>query len=230
MDTNRNPQQRLATPGSHPDFGDRIRQSKALLPTLAVMVVAVAALATTLVVTRSGAQDGVPVALSQAVVEAPRMAAPATRRDAVAQARPQQAQPVAALPAARPESIMAAAPACPNCGTVESVTAVQRQGQVQGLGGTGVTTGHVAGGVIGGLLGNQVGGGSGRTAATVLGAAGGAYAGGEIQKDMHKYTAYQMRVRMDDGTVRTIEQRTAVAAGSRVAVEKGRLRGLQAQG
>ncbi|MGY6518941.1 MAG: glycine zipper 2TM domain-containing protein [Lysobacteraceae bacterium] len=42
-------------------------------------------------------------------------------------------------------------------------------------------TGTVAGAVVGGLVGNQVGGGSGRRLATVAGAAGGAYAGREIQ-------------------------------------------------
>lgn len=221
----------MKTPGSQPDFGDRIRHSKALLPTLAVMAVAVAALATTLVVTRSGANED----HRPAVVEAPRMLKPQADRDAISPTSPAArvtAQPQAAVgsPTLRPAQSMAAAPACGNCGVVESVVAVQRQEPVKGIGNTGVTTGHVAGGVIGGLLGNQVGNGSGRTAATVLGAAGGAYAGGEIQKNMHKYTAYQMRVRMDDGQVKTIEQRAAVAAGSRVAVEKGRLRALHAQG
>lgn len=239
MDTNITPDGRLTTPGSQPGLSDRIRHSKALLPTLAVMAVAVAALATTLVVTRSGAQDGAPATHAPAVVEAPRMAKPQADRDVVssqarpaprAAAQPQQAPAAAGSPALKPANSMAAAPACAHCGTVESVVAVQRQGPVQGIGGTGVTAGHVAGGVIGGLLGNQVGGGSGRTAATVLGAAGGAYAGGEIQKNMHKYTAYQVRVRMDDGSYQTIEQRASVAAGSRVTVDKGRLRSLPAQG
>jgi hypothetical protein len=36
--------------------------------------------------------------------------------------------------------------------------------------------------------------------------------------------AYQMHVRMDDGTVRTVEQRGALAAGSRVVVEGSALR------
>jgi len=37
-------------------------------------------------------------------------------------------------------------------------------------------------------------------------------------------STYQMRVRMDDGTVRSIEQRAAFPAGSRVVVEGGVLR------
>jgi hypothetical protein len=36
--------------------------------------------------------------------------------------------------------------------------------------------------------------------------------------------AYQMRIRMDDGTLRTVEQRRAVATGSRVLLERGAVR------
>jgi outer membrane lipoprotein SlyB len=75
------------------------------------------------------------------------------------------------------------------------------------------------GGVVGGVLGNQVGSGSGRGAATVLGAAGGAYAGHEIERHRRRYTAYVMHIRMEDGTRRTIEQRTSIARGSHVIVE-----------
>lgn len=46
--------------------------------------------------------------------------------------------------------------------------------------------GTVIGGVAGGLLGNQIGGGRGKTVATVAGAAGGAYAGNQIQKNMQE--------------------------------------------
>jgi outer membrane lipoprotein SlyB len=115
---------------------------------------------------------------------------------------------------------------CATCGTVESVVAVQRQGQVNGVavGGTTVGIGTVAGGVVGGLLGNQVGGGNGKTAMTVLGVAGGAYAGNTIEKNMKKVTVYQMRVRMNDGSLRTIEQASAVPSGSRVIVEGHTLR------
>ena len=84
--------------------------------------------------------------------------------------------------------------------------------------------GTVAGAVIGGLLGNQVGGGSGKTAATVLGAAGGAYAGHAIEKNSKKVTVYQMRSRMNDGTIRTVEQGSAIAAGSRVVVDGNTVR------
>ncbi len=46
--------------------------------------------------------------------------------------------------------------------------------------------GKVGGAVVGGALGSMVGGGSGKTVATVAGAAGGAYAGNKIQKNMQE--------------------------------------------
>jgi hypothetical protein len=39
-----------------------------------------------------------------------------------------------------------------------------------------------------------------------------------------QHGAFQMRIRMDDGTLRTVEQRGAVAAGSRVVLEAGSVR------
>jgi uncharacterized protein YcfJ len=45
-------------------------------------------------------------------------------------------------------------------------------------------TGKVVGGVAGGVLGHQIGGGSGQTVATIAGAAGGAYVGNKVQKNM----------------------------------------------
>jgi outer membrane lipoprotein SlyB len=109
--------------------------------------------------------------------------------------------------------------ACSNCGVVQWVETVQRQGQPRGMAGTQVTPGMAIGGVVGGLLGNQVGHGNGRAAATVLGVAGGAYAGHAIEKNRVRYTAYVMHIRMHDGTMRTIEQRHAIAKGARVVVE-----------
>ncbi len=46
--------------------------------------------------------------------------------------------------------------------------------------------GTVIGGVAGGLLGSTIGGGKGKTVATVAGAAGGAYAGNQVQKNMQQ--------------------------------------------
>ena len=41
-----------------------------------------------------------------------------------------------------------------------------------------------------------------------------------------KASGYQMHIRMDDGSVRTVEQRGALAAGSRVVVDRGAVRVL----
>lgn len=101
---------------------------------------------------------------------------------------------------------------CATCGTVDSVRAVTQKGEGSGVG-------AVAGGVIGGLVGNQMGKGSGKTAMTVLGAIGGGIAGNEIEKNQHAATVYEVTVRMDDGSYRTVTQSTAPAAGSRVQVE-----------
>lgn len=108
---------------------------------------------------------------------------------------------------------------CANCGVVESVNAIQRHGQPKGIAGTGVTPGMALGGVVGGVLGNQVGSGNGRAATTLLGAAGGAYAGHALEKNNARYTTYVMRIRMNDGSMRTVEQRRALPRGSRVVVE-----------
>jgi outer membrane lipoprotein SlyB len=112
---------------------------------------------------------------------------------------------------------------CDNCGVVEGVRAVQRKGQGSGVG-------MVAGGVLGGAIGNQVGHGNGRAAMTVLGAIGGGLAGNEVEKRMHTETVYEVRVRLDDGSVRTLTERTAPTPGSRVVVEGNSLRVVSGRG
>src|SRR6266850_8085611 len=91
-------------------------------------------------------------------------------------AKPQPAQPVqvaAAAPIAQ-----APVPAVPAgvFGTVESVKEVTTPGDSS----SGV--GAIGGGIAGAVLGNQFGHGTGRSVMTVLGAAGGALAGKEIEK------------------------------------------------
>jgi outer membrane lipoprotein SlyB len=94
----------------------------------------------------------------------------------------------------------ARASGCHNCGTVISTHTYQRPAAK----GSGV--GIVAGAVVGGLLGNQVGGGNGRSLATVAGAAGGGYAGNVIEKRAHSTTVTRVRVRMNNGSVRTFTE------------------------
>ncbi len=115
----------------------------------------------------------------------------------------------AAKPA--PATAVAAAP-CTTCGVIESVTSFQKKGE-----GTGI--GAVAGGVLGGVVGHQVGGGNGKKAMTVLGAVGGGMAGHEIEKRQRATTLYSVKVRMEDGTMRTVTQSTAPTVGQKVTVE-----------
>ena len=105
---------------------------------------------------------------------------------------------------------------CASCGVVESVSQIEVKGSGTGLG-------AVAGGVAGALIGNGMGQGNGRTAMTLLGAGGGAYAGNEIEKNTRKSSTYRIRVRMDDGTLRTVYQHQlpAVASGDHVKVVAG---------
>ncbi len=82
-----------------------------------------------------------------------------------------------------------------------------------------------AGGITGALVGNQIGRGSGNTVATIAGAAGGAFAGNEIEKNMKKSPRYQVRVHMNDGTYRTIHQSSAPAfsVGEKVKIVNGQV-------
>lgn len=107
---------------------------------------------------------------------------------------------------------------CPQCGVIESVRAVEVQGEGTGLG-------AVAGGVTGAVVGSQFGNGNGRTALGILGAAGGAYAGHTIEKNVRKRTSYRITVRMDDGTARTVYQSVppGYGVGDKVKVINGAL-------
>ena len=110
----------------------------------------------------------------------------------------------------------APASACPTCGVVESVRFVERKGEGSGVG-------AIAGGVLGGVLGHQVGSGGGRTAATIVGAGAGAYAGNEVEKNSKKKSYYVVAVRLDNGRRQTVTQgaRPGVREGDRVKITGG---------
>ena len=118
---------------------------------------------------------------------------------------------IAQAPTPMPKAI------CLQCGTVESATPIMRAAPSSGVG-------VVAGGVVGAVLGNQVGGGSGKTAATILGAVGGGWAGNEIEKRVKKETVYEVKVRMENDSTRTFELAGPVAAGAKVTAEGNSLR------
>jgi two-component system response regulator GlrR len=104
-----------------------------------------------------------------------------------------------------------------DCGVVDAINAVEVKGKGTGLG--------MIAGVTGALIGNEIGRGNGNAVATIAGAAGGAYTGNEIEKNMKKSVRYQVRVRMDDGTYRTLYQSSApaFAVGEKVKVVNGQV-------
>ena len=116
-----------------------------------------------------------------------------------------------------PIPVPVAKPICLQCGTVESATPIVRAAPSSGIG-------VVAGGVVGAVLGNQVGGGSGKTAATILGAVGGGWAGNEIEKRVKKETVYEVKVRMENDSTRTFELAAPVSSGAKVTAEGNSLR------
>ena len=141
----------------------------------------------------------------------------ATSKTSDSQAVMAQAAPVPASDRYAPSR--PAAPrraACPACGVVEAIQPVEVRGDASGIG-------AVAGGVTGAVVGNQFGHGGGRTAMTILGAAGGAYAGNAIEKNVKKSTSWRVTVRLDDGSFRTVSLASApqFAAGAHVRVVNG---------
>jgi outer membrane lipoprotein SlyB len=130
-------------------------------------------------------------------------------------------------PPPAPEPIPAAAPVppptaaalvCAECGVIDRINVVEKKG-------SGGAVGVAGGAVVGGLLGHQVGSGRGNTAATVLGAVGGALAGNEVEKRVNTTKEYHVIVRMEDGNTRyfTYQSAPPYAVGERVKVINGKL-------
>jgi outer membrane lipoprotein SlyB len=188
------------------------RPSRALLIGGGIGLVALGALATALVMRPSNpAAAPAPVAAMAAeAAPAPSAKAPVKKAENHARDNRPSQTPLDTQPA------VAAAPVCATCGVVEAVTPVQQKGEGSGLG-------AVAGGVVGGVVGHQVGGGTGKQAMTVLGAIGGGLAGHEIEKRARSTTSYQLKIRMADGTTRTVTQAQMLAVGQRVHVEGGKV-------
>ncbi|MES2413085.1 MAG: glycine zipper 2TM domain-containing protein [Pseudomonadota bacterium] len=224
--------------------------NKPLWAAVGILGVAVLAMGGTMIYQQSKqAAPSAQVALvtpQQAAVAAPSMAAPATAADdmvekpaAAAKPAPVPAQKVvkpkpvpkpqpatagispapAPSPSSVPVPIQVAAPVCSYCGSIESVTPVTRSTKPPGVG-----VGTVAGGVLGAVLGNQIGQGNGRTLGTIIGAVGGGFAGNAIEGRMRKETVYQVNVRMEDGSHRTVEVAQPPAVGSKVTVDGSTIR------
>lgn len=191
----------------------------------------VVALATVLVVERRSAPpteaamaQAMPAALAAPAVASSLQAAPGAAAPLASAAPQRGAAPSPAwpqTPAARGDVVrqpagmpvaQRAASICSTCGRVESVQAIEQAAPATGVG-------AVAGGVLGAVVGNQIGKGNGRTAATVLGAVGGGYAGHEIEKRTRTQTTYQVRVRLEDGSSRVFTRSQPPAVGTPVVLQ-----------
>jgi len=202
-----------------------------------LMALTIIALATTLVVKKNDAlQDpaaGAPIAPLVATNTTPgttangqpSMATPAPNNEssrAVHHARPPVHHDTARDNAEQQQQV-AAAPVCATCGVIEGYSAVQVQGQNNGVG-------AVAGGLGGALVGSKIAGRGNHTLGGVVGAVGGGLLGNAIESHERKTTAYDVRVRMADGSTRTVRQSTVPNVGQRVNVDGNTLRAIDGQG
>jgi outer membrane lipoprotein SlyB len=73
--------------------------------------------------------------------------------------------------------------------------------------------------VLGGLIAKEVGGKDGQTLATIIGFLGGMWAGHAAEKLYSGQIVYTVSVRMDDGSLRTVEQTTPIAVGAHVSMD-----------
>lgn len=108
----------------------------------------------------------------------------------------------------------------PSYGVVQSIDLVRLDSSAPSPLGVGT----IAGAIIGGIVGNQVGQGDGNTAATVIGAAGGAYAGHQLEKrNQAQSDAYRLTIRMNDGSYQTVTQtaNADIRVGDRVQIDNG---------
>jgi outer membrane lipoprotein SlyB len=134
----------------------------------------------------------------------------------VAEAPQAQGAPVPPPP---PAAIEAPKPVPGVLGVVESVREVTTPAEKSN------GAGPIAGGVAGAVLGHQFGHGGTNTILTVLGAAGGALAGKEIEKNVRATKHWEVVVRLDDGSTQTLKSDTAPYwhGGERVRLLDGRL-------
>ncbi len=103
-------------------------------------------------------------------------------------------------------------------GYIEDIAYLKNRGDSSG-------GGAIVGGIVGGVLGHQVGSGRGNTAATIVGAAGGAIIGNEVEKNQNVGDRIEVKVRLDSGVrvFYTQENPRDFRNGDRVRIEDGRV-------
>jgi outer membrane lipoprotein SlyB len=99
---------------------------------------------------------------------------------------------------------------------VESVREVREPGEAKGVG-------AIAGGVTGLVLGKKLG--KDKDLVTILGAAGGAFAGHQIERQVRASKRWEIAVRLDDGSQRTLSSEVEPVwhAGDRVRLVNDQL-------
>ena len=122
-----------------------------------------------------------------------------------------------------PQQVAAAAPVCATCGVIDGYSAVKVQGQNNGVG-------AVAGGLGGALVGSKIAGRGNHTLGGVVGAIGGGLLGNAIESHERTATVYDVRVRMEDGSMRTVRQSTIPNVGQHVNVDGHTLHPIDGQG
>src|SRR5918999_4967343 len=144
---------------------------------------------------------------------------PAVRKPVVRKVTPQPAEPAVYREFSEaPRVAEAPKPQLPvgQLAVVESVREVKEPGDAKGVG-------AIAGGVLGGVVGNKLGKGKGLV--TILGAAGGAFAGHQVEKHARADKRWEIAVRLDDGSQRTLssEAQPSWRAGDRVRLVNDKL-------
>jgi outer membrane lipoprotein SlyB len=127
---------------------------------------------------------------------------PGSKAEMAPESKPEA--PQAQAPASHPAQIHRAAKpvehrqqvaaACMDCGVVVDVKQTEVLGKGTGLG-------AVAGGVGGAVIGHEIGN---NRAGTAVGAVVGAVAGHQIERKAREHPKYEISVRMNDGTVKSI--------------------------
>lgn len=189
-----------------------------------VMALAIVALGTTLLTRNNDTLSGTQIAAG-AVQTTPTAQQPpvaGTRPDHVPARRAPPRDDAATTGQANERQRAAPVPACTNCGVIESYSAVQVQGQNNGVG-------AVIGGVGGAVAGSKIAGRGNHTLGGAIGAVGGGLLGNAIESHERQATAYDVQVRMTDGSIRTVRQATVPNVGARVSVDGGVLRDSGAQ-
>ena len=192
-----------------------------------VMALAIVAMGTTLLVRNNDTLSGAQIAAGTVQTAPTTQQPPVAGTTAVVARQPDHA-PVRRAPPrdgaaangeANERQRAVPVPTCTSCGVVESYSAVQVQGQNNGVG-------AVIGGVGGALAGSKIAGRGNHTLGGAIGAVGGGLLGNAIESHERQATAYDVQVRMADGSIRTVRQATVPNVGARVSVDGGALREL----